>query len=92
MKDSELEKLRGNYLLVRNWWRKADGWTEADLQEADAGIRKAIDSGDDELIACWVSWIEKKAIQIQVFTGKVREMENRILEQTKAEQLEECHG
>lgn len=92
MKDSDLEKLRGNYLLVRNWWRKADGWTDADLQEADAGIKKAIDSGDDELINCWADWIEKKAIGIQAFTGRVREMEGRIREQAKSKELEECRG
>jgi hypothetical protein len=52
-----LDSMRADYRLVRRWWADAEGWSVSDLQDADAQIKAAVESGDDELIACWANWL-----------------------------------
>jgi hypothetical protein len=89
--EESIEQLRTNYREVRRWWRDADEWSEADLAEADETINKAVKSGDEELIAPWMKWLEQKANEIRGFTEKVRAMEKRIREEEQTKKAEQ-HG
>jgi hypothetical protein len=52
-----LDTMRADYVTVRRWWRDAEGWSEADLDEADRGVKEAVDKGDPEIVACWACWL-----------------------------------
>lgn len=80
----DLDSIRADYKLVRRWWRESDGWSEADLAEADEGIKTAVDGGDAELIGCWANWLAAKAKEIREEAARVRSMESRVKEQAMA--------
>lgn len=80
-----LDTMRADYTLVRRWWKDADGWTEAELAEADRGVRSVVERKDAELIACWAGWLAKQAEQIRRFESMVRAAEGRIRRQAAAE-------
>lgn len=82
----DLEVLRADYKQVRRWWRESEGWSEADLADADDGIKAAVDSGDVELIGCWANWLAGIAKEIRDFSARVRAMEAVMRQQAKGEQ------
>ena len=81
----DLNPMRDDYRLVRRWWAEADGWSEADLVEADVMVKAAVDSGDVELITCWANWLAGIAEGIRASVARVRAMEDRMREQAKKE-------
>lgn len=80
-----LNTMRADYVLVRRWWKDADGWTEAELAEADRGIKAVVARNDTELIACWASWLAGLAEEIRRFESRVRAAEGRMRQQAAAE-------
>lgn len=80
-----LDTMRADYVLVRRWWKEAEGWTEADLVEADRGVKAAVDSGDAERIALWANWLAGLAEEIRRFTSMVRAAEDRMRAAAAAE-------
>lgn len=79
----DLEVLRADYKLVRRWWRESEGWSDADLAEADAGIKAAVDGGDVELLGCWANWLAGIAKERRDFTAQVQAMEARMRQQAQ---------
>lgn len=77
---ADLNTMRADYVLVRRWWKDAEGWTEAELAEADRGVRLVVDRNDTELIACWAGWLTGLAEDIRRFESSVRSAEARIRE------------
>lgn len=73
-----IETMRADYVLVRRWWKEAEGWSEADLAEADRGVRRVVERKDAELIACWSAWLAKLAEEIRRFESMVRGAEARM--------------
>jgi hypothetical protein len=73
-----LETMRADYTLVRRWWKDAEGWTEADLAEADRGVRSVVERKDAELIACWAGWLAGLAEEIRRFESTVHAAEGRM--------------
>lgn len=71
----DMDSLRADYRLVRRWWREADGWSDADVAEADDAIKAAVDQGDVGLIACWANWLATKANEIRGLSARVRDIE-----------------
>lgn len=80
-----LDTMRADYVLVRRWWKEAEGWTEAELAEADRGVKAAVDSGDAERIACWSNWLAVLAEEVRRFTSMVRAAEDRMRAAAAAE-------
>lgn len=80
-----LDTMRADYVLVRRWWKESEGWTEADLSEADRGVKAAVDSGDAERIALWANWLAGLAEEIRRFESMVRDAEGRMRQQAEAE-------
>lgn len=70
--------MRNNYRLVRHWWRAHDDWSEADLAEADAMIKAAVDGGDEGIITCWANWLANLALEFQAREEDVAAMQARI--------------
>lgn len=81
----DLNVMRADYVLVRRWWKEAEGWTEADLAEADRGVKAAVDSNDAERIALWANWLAGLAEDIRRFTSMVRAAEDRMRAAAAAE-------
>lgn len=82
---ADLNVMRADYVLVRRWWKEAEGWTEADLAEADRGVKAAVDSKDAERIALWANWLAGLAEDIRRFTSMVRAAEDRMRAAAAAE-------
>jgi hypothetical protein len=82
-----LETMRADYVLIRRWWKDADGWTDAELEEADRGVRKVVERKDAELIACWAAWLARQAEEIRRFESMVRAAEARMRTKAAAERL-----
>lgn len=81
----DLNPMRTDYVLVRRWWKESEGWTEAELDEADRGVKAAVDSGDAERIALWANWLAGLAEEIRRFTSMVRAAEDRMRVAASAE-------
>lgn len=75
---ADLDTMRTDYTLVRRWWYDAEGWTEAELAEADRGVRLVVERKDAELIACWAGWLATLAEDIRRFESTVRDAESRM--------------
>jgi len=75
---ADLSVMRADYVLVRRWWKEAEGWTDAELAEADRGAKAAVDSNDAERIALWANWLAGLAEEIRRFTSMVRAAEDRM--------------
>lgn len=80
-----LDTMRTDYTLVRRWWKYAEGWTEADLAEADRGVRLVVENKDAELIACWAGWLARMAEDIRRFMSSVGEAQDRMRAAAAAE-------
>ncbi|MBC2731366.1 hypothetical protein [Thiobacillus sp.] len=74
----DLNAMRADYVLVRRWWKDADGWTEAELAWADRGVKAVVDRDDTEMIACWAGWLAGLAEEIRRFESMVRSAEDRM--------------
>lgn len=81
----DLNTMRADYVLVRRWWKEAEGWSEADLAEADRDVKRVVDKGDQELITCWANWLAGMAEEIRRFTSMVRAAEDRMRADAAAE-------
>ena len=79
----DLDSMRADYRLVRKWWRESEGWSEADLVEADECVKAAVDGGDAELIGCWANWLAGIANGIRDTSARVRAMEARMKEEAR---------
>lgn len=84
---ADLSTMRADYVLVRRWWKEAEGWTEADLAEADRGVKAAVDSNDAERIALWANWLAGLAEEVRRFTSMVRSAEERMRAASVAAQV-----
>lgn len=84
---ADLSTMRADYVLVRRWWKEAEGWTEADLAEADRGVKAAVDSNDAERIALWANWLAGMAEEVRRFTSMVRSAEERMRAASVAAQV-----
>ena len=73
-----LDVMRNDYRLVRHWLRTHDDWSEADLAEADAMIKAAVDGGDEGIITCWANWLANLAREFQAQEEDVAAMQARI--------------
>lgn len=73
-----LDVMRNDYRLVRHWWRTHDDWSDADLSEADAMIKAAVDGGDEGIITCWANWLANLAREFQAREDAVFAMQARI--------------
>lgn len=82
---ADLSTMRADYVLVRRWWKEAEGWAEAELAEADRGVKAAVDSKDTERIALWANWLAGLAEDIRRFTSMVRAAEDRMRAAAAAE-------
>ncbi|MDT3708156.1 MAG: hypothetical protein ROZ09_15145 [Thiobacillus sp.] len=82
---TNLDTMRADYVLVRRWWKDAEGWTEAELAEADRGVRRVVERKDAELIACWAAWLATLAEDIRRFESTVRGAEARMRAAVAAE-------
>lgn len=80
-----LNQMRTDYVTVRRWWKDAEGWSEADLAEADRGVRQVVERKDAELIDCWAAWLAKLAEEIRRFESMVRGAETRMRGQAEAQ-------
>ncbi len=80
-----LDTMRADYTLVRRWWKDAEGWTEAELAEADRGVRLVVERKDAELIACWAGWLATLAEDIRRFESTVCDAESRMRAAVAAE-------
>ncbi len=80
-----LDTMRADYVLVRRWWKDAEGWTEAELAEADRGVRSVVERKDAELITCWAAWLAGLAEEIRRLESRVRSAEGRMRQQAAAE-------
>ena len=87
-----LDVMRNDYRLVRHWWRTHDDWSEADLSEADAMIKAAVDGGDEGIITCWANWLTNLAREFQAQEEAVAAMQVRIraAEKKKEKSCERC--
>lgn len=79
----DLDSMRADYRLVRKWWRERDDWSEADLLDADAAVKAAVDGGDVELITCWANWLAGLAKEIRDMAARVKAMEARMKEEAR---------
>lgn len=86
------DSIRADYRLVRKWWRESEGWSEADVAEADKCIKAAVDSGDAELIACWANWLAGIAKPMRELTARIRAFEQRIREGKGKDDANDQHG
>lgn len=84
---ADLIVMRADYVLVRRWWKEAEGWTEAELAEADRGVKAAVDSNDAERIALWANWLAGLAEEVRRFTSMVRSAEERMRAASVAAQV-----
>lgn len=82
----DLDSMRTDYRLVRKWWRESEGWSAADLVEADECVRAAVNGGDAELIGCWAKWLAEKAAVAREAAERCRAAEQRI--RTKNKEIE----
>lgn len=82
---TDLNVMRADYVLVRRWWKESEGWTEAELAEADRDVKRVVDKGDQELIGCWANWLAGLAEDIRRFTSMVRGAEDRMRAAAAAE-------
>lgn len=82
---TDLDTMRADYILVRRRWKDAEGWTEAELAEADRGVREVVERKDAELIACWAGWLARLAEGIRRFESTVRDAESRMRAAVAAE-------
>ncbi len=80
----DLDSMRADYRVVRKWWRESEGWTEAELQEADAGVKAAVDGCDEALVRCWAGWLASLANEIREASKRVRVMEAAMRERKAA--------
>lgn len=71
-----LDTMRADYVTARRWWRDADGWSEADLADADRGVKAAVDKGDQEIIACWANWLASIAEEVRRFESTKRSVDS----------------
>lgn len=78
MSETNLDTMRRDYVLVRRWWQNAEGWTEAELDEADQGVRIVVEQKNAELIACWAGWLATLAEDIRRLQSMVGDAEARI--------------
>lgn len=76
--NKSINTLKDDYTTVRRWWKDAEGWTEAELAEADRGVRLVVERKDAELIACWAAWLATLAEDIRRFESTVRAAESRM--------------
>lgn len=76
--------MRVDYRLVRRWWAESDGWSEADLVEADVVVKAAVDSGDVELITCWANWLAGIAKNIRDGAAFWRAWEEQVKKEAQA--------
>lgn len=82
-----LDTMRTDYTQVRRWWKDAEGWTDAELAEADRGVRLVVERKDTELIACWAGWLAGLAEDIRRFESSVHAAEGRMRQLAAAERL-----
>lgn len=80
--------MRNNYRLVRYWWRAHDGWSDADLSEADAMVKAAVDRGDEDIIACLENWLANLARDFRAREEAVAAMQARIKAEIAAKKKE----
>lgn len=73
-----LDAMRNDYRLVRHWWRAHDDWSEADIAEADAMVKAAVDRGDEDIIACLANWLANLAREFRAREEAVAAMQARI--------------
>lgn len=88
----DLDRMRADYVLVRRWWRDADGWTADELEEADRGVRAAVDGEDAGLLACWAGWLAVEAEHIRRLESMVRSAEERMRAAAAAERDDKMGG
>lgn len=82
---TNLDTMRADYILVRRWWQNAESWTEAELADADRGVRLVVERKDAEMIACWAGWLATLAEEIRRFESTVRDAEGRMRAAVAAE-------
>lgn len=78
-----MDSMRADYRLVRKWWLESEGWSEADVAEADKCVKSAVDGGDAELIGCWANWLAGIAKGIRDESARLRSMEARMKEEAR---------
>ena len=86
-----LDVMRDDYRLVRGWWRAYDGWSEADLDEADAMIKAAVDGGDEGIITCWANWLANLARDFRAREDAVAAARGRIKAAAEKKKKEKSH-
>lgn len=53
----DMDRLRADYRLVRDWCVECGEWTDADADEIGAGIKAAVDAPDFGELAFWAEWM-----------------------------------
>lgn len=87
----DLGAMRNNYRLVRYWWRAYDDWSDADLSEADAMIKAAVDGGDEGIITCWANWLANLARDFRAREDAVAAARGRIKAAAEKKKKEKSH-
>lgn len=59
-----MDRMRADYLTMRKHWQ-ADGWTDEELAEADRGVRRAVDKGEQTMIESWADWLAGLAADVR---------------------------
>lgn len=57
----DMDRLRADYRLVRDWFVECGEWTDAEADEIGAGIKAAVDVPDLGELAFWAEWMARYA-------------------------------
>ncbi len=60
----DMEALRANYRVVAAAFLD-DGWSETDIEDMGAGIKRCIDAGDVDRLQSWHDWLKTEAQRIR---------------------------
>lgn len=83
-----LDALRADYRVAARWLREAEAWPAADLEAVGSGMKAAVESGDEGLLACWAAWLSSWAGVARDASRRCRAAEERMRTKARAERAE----
>ncbi len=60
-----IDRMREDYQVVSDWLRERDGWSEEDISDMGASIRRRIEAGEMDMIESWANWLAGKSREIR---------------------------
>lgn len=52
-----IQKMRADWVMVAEERRACGEWSEADEAEIGEAVKRAIESGEADMISCWARWL-----------------------------------